>query len=590
MARNDARPWTRRDTTLATLAALAAVIAYLPALAQSFTSDDFFILDRVKALGGLAHPLTYFTRGFFEYYRPLAFLSQALDWTLWGPHAFGFHLTNVLLHAVTSALVFALGRRLVDPNAACAGALLFALHPASHEAVYWIAARFDLLATLFLLASLLWLGRDGTRPYWLGVGSFALALLSKESALSLPVIALGSDVLLARRSGIDALRRLVPLLVVVGVYVLLRAQGVDVSLAGGGRRLPKLLMIVVAIASLLLLALVRQGRAILPTLASWRAVPAGAVAVGLAGTCLAALELPATQAVVREKLGFVAFAGFYLTSPIVLPPPPPWFLDQTTNIYALAGVAIVLVTILVALRSVRWLSSDPSALYLMVFVVAALIPVSSLTGGARYLYLASVGTSLFVAVLWRQPGVGRLVGNIVILVLAISMVQLALAARAWSWASSMSDDGLRLMTSDLEPCGTREVLLVTAPVGQKGTYSNFLWEAFGMTSDCAPATFRTLLRVVRTDVHVEIARPAPDVIEARVSHYTGNILASSDLSTFEIWVRPGASTSVTTPIGRLEIRPDGDAAVFRLTAPASLADARVYAYSDGRIAAVRGGG
>ncbi len=53
-----------RDTLVA-MAAIAAVAiaAYLPALATGFTSDDFFILARVKAQNGLAHPLAYFTSG-----------------------------------------------------------------------------------------------------------------------------------------------------------------------------------------------------------------------------------------------------------------------------------------------------------------------------------------------------------------------------------------------------------------------------------------------------------------------------------------------------------------------------------------------
>ena len=115
----------------------------------------------------------------------------------------------------------------------------------------------------------------------------------------------------------------------------------------------------------------------------------------------------------------------------------------------------------------------------------------------------------------------------------------------------MTTSALTLMTSDLAPCGTRDVILLTAPVGIRGTYCNFLWEAFGLTSDCAPQTFRTLLRVVRNDVIVAVGRPEPGVVELRVRNYAGNILASSDLSTFEIWVDKGRTTTVATPLGRL---------------------------------------
>ena len=150
----------------------------------------------------------------------------------------------------------------------------------------------------------------------------------------------------------------------------------------------------------------------------------------------------------------------------------------------------------------------------------------------------------------------------------------------------MTSDGLSLMTSNLTPCGSRDVVLLTTPVGIRGTYSNFLWEGFGLTSECAPATFRTVLRVTRTDVHAEVSRPSSGIIEIRVPDYRGNILASSDLSTFEIWIPQNGSVDVVTPLGRLEAAPSADAEVFRLTLDPSLHDARFYAYSDGRINSV----
>ncbi len=578
--------WTKREIVAVALLAFAAVVVYLRAVDLSFTSDDFFLLDRVRTLGGLHHPLSYFRGlGFFEYYRPLAFLSHALDWSIWGQRAIGFHLTNVALHALATVLVAVLGRRLFGAQLAFVGGMLFAIHPASQEAVYWVAARFDLLATCFMLASLLWLMRDETASYWLGVASFALALLSKESALSLPVIAVASDVIIKKRDWVSTTRRLVPLVIVVAAYTLLRSQAVDVDVSGVARRLPKLAMIGTMIGGLVLIARLRAGRTILPVVEARSIGVSIRIAIGIAAVAAVLLFLPPTSAWTREKLGFVAFAGFYSISPIVLPQPWPYFLDQTTNVYALVGLAVLAVAIAAGLRALNWITRDARAVFLLVFVAAALVPVSSMTGGGRYLYLASVGVSLLIPV--GMVAAARLwVGWVIGLLIALSVIQIDLAGRAWTWASTMTTNAMTLMTSDLTPCGSRDVILLTAPVGIRGTYCNFLWEAFGLTSDCAPRSFRTLLRVVQNDVTVVVTRPEASIVELRVRNYMGNILASSDLSTFEIWIDKGRTTSVMTPVGRLDARPDGDDEVFRLTLDGSARDARLYYYGDGVVSRV----
>src|SRR6186713_3006389 len=143
----------RSDLTGIAIAVIVAVV-YLPALSSGFNADDYLILWRVKAIEAAGDPLGYFKFAFYEYFRPLGFLSYALDWRVWHLDAFGFHLTNIALHAANSFLVFRLARRLLQTPAAIVAGLLFALHPASHEVVYWIAARFGLLATFFALLAL----------------------------------------------------------------------------------------------------------------------------------------------------------------------------------------------------------------------------------------------------------------------------------------------------------------------------------------------------------------------------------------------------------------------------------------------------
>src|ERR1019366_3634068 len=96
-------------------------------------------------------------------------------------------------HAVATALLFALLRRFALPPAvALAGALVFAGHPALAEAVAGLPGRTDSLLALFALAAWTFFARDRARPSpankALHLAFFALALLTKETAIALPIV------------------------------------------------------------------------------------------------------------------------------------------------------------------------------------------------------------------------------------------------------------------------------------------------------------------------------------------------------------------------------------------------------------------
>jgi len=63
------------------------VAIYWPALGVGFLGDDFMILHRLRGLGDAADVLRFFRGEFFEYYRPLAFVSHAIDWARAGQDA-----------------------------------------------------------------------------------------------------------------------------------------------------------------------------------------------------------------------------------------------------------------------------------------------------------------------------------------------------------------------------------------------------------------------------------------------------------------------------------------------------------------------
>lgn len=584
------------DQSRLTLAAIAAVtlLTYAAALTAGFTADDFFILARLKAANGLQHATSYFRAGFFEYYRPAAFVSHALDWSLWGAEAFGFHLTNVLLHTGSAVLVWALGRRFLDGAAPVAAALLFALHPGSHEAVYWIAARFDLLATFFTLLALLCLNGRTMGGRIAGWVAFGVALLSKESAISLLIIAPAWDVWVDRRDWRTTARRLVPLLLVAAAYLAVRSLGTDVAVTGGTRRLGKMVLLALALGGVFAAAWWRDrpGDRQDSSAAAGHRTPRSVgvfaffVLAGLFGAAIGLLLwLPATSAQVAEKLGFVAYVAFYSLTPIVMPSPHPMWFSPPTAADAIPGL-VALTAIASALAIWRQqVQSRPHVLFLLIFVGAALLPVSSMVGGLRYLYLSSAGVALLGgSLLQRMTGGARRVAWLVLVaVLAISASQVVTVGRTWRWAATMTRDGVILMSEAAQPCGAKDVVLFTTPAGIGDVYGNVYYEAFDVLTGCPPRDLRTLLRVVRTDADVTVTNPQPGVVEIRILRYSGNVLASDDLRNFDHRVEPGSAASIATPAGQLTTFPEGTSQVFRLVMTPEIAAAQHFYYSHGSI-------
>lgn len=184
---------------------LATMVVYWPASRNAFINfdDDVYVTKNAEVKRGLTTETVAWAFRSTEHsnWHPLTWLSHQLDVSIWGAGpeaAFGHHLTNLLLHAANSVLVFVAWKRLTTrlwPSALVAG--LFAWHPLHVESVAWVAERKDLLCCLFWFVTLVAYARYCEKRSWANYGlvllSVALALMSKPMAVTLPCVLLLLD-------------------------------------------------------------------------------------------------------------------------------------------------------------------------------------------------------------------------------------------------------------------------------------------------------------------------------------------------------------------------------------------------------------
>jgi hypothetical protein len=578
-----------RPLLVAGLVVAATIAIYWPALSAGFVGDDFMILHRLRATHG-AEVLRFFRTEFFEFYRPLGFLSHAVDWSIGGTSPLPFHLTNVLLHTINAVLVVLIGRALSpgSPAGLIAG-LLFALHASNNEAVFWMSARFDLLATCFSLGAIYGLLRGG-RIEWVGPVLFAAAVLSKESPVALP-IAVGTWWAVSRGATTLATAvRLVPWLGALALYAILRQLGGGVSAMGGASRLPKLVALVAGLLAVTLLANGRWRR-----LRAWVIQRRGA-ATALGASVIVVLAMAAASshgslgALAREKLAVAAFAIFCLVSP-VLDVGEAAFSDPGNALSWMSGLGALAFTGILVLWLWRRLLDDERMWFLGAFLFSTLLPISALTDGKRYLYLPSAALALAAGTM-----VGELRGRprraglaFVGVMLAVSAIQIEIKARDWIWAGRMTADGSRLVDGALAPhCGAGDVVFLTSPVGIRGVYTHFYYETFELARGCQPERFQILIRVARLESPIHVRWSGPRTIDVIARDYRGNFLLSRDLRNFDMPLKQGQSGVVETPLGEVSIEPRGSEVVLRLTLASGLDpdQIRFYYYADGAIRAL----
>ena len=396
----------------------AVVAAFFPALANEFVNwdDDLNLTDNPYWRGlGPAQLRWMFTVMHGGHYQPLSWVSYAIDYQIWGLQPFGFHLTNLVLHAANAVVfwlvVMELLRAAAPPAkgepadtvalAAAVGALFFAVHPLRVESVAWASERRDVLAGFFFLLTVLAYlraARDPARrlPH-LAVATvcFALSLLSKAWAITLPAVLLVLDAYPLRRLGAG------------------RPVGPVLS--------EKIPFVVVAVAAATLALLAQNVEALRPL--SQHGVMARVAQAGY-GLCF----------YVWRTVVPVGLSPLYL---LEMP------LDPTEPRYVAAMVLVVAtaVTLFVVRRRVPWLVAAVACYAIIVSPVLGFAQSGQQKVADRYTYLACLPFAVLVAAAVRQAAlrwpsarrIGLVAAGVPLLVLGVMTVRQTMV-----WHDSMT--------------------------------------------------------------------------------------------------------------------------------------------------------
>lgn len=204
----------RKKPVIFAAAAAGAVclLVYLRTLSCGFINfdDPLYVLNNeaIRTLDGSMLAWA-FSKSHAGFWMPLTWISLAVDYHFWELNPFGYHLTNIVLHALNTGLVVLLADRVLPGQWASGksrnlnlavlllAGLLWGIHPLRVESVAWVTERKDVLNGLFALSSVLAYLRyarqresgEPCRSAWLlSLGLFACSLLAKSVTVVLPVM------------------------------------------------------------------------------------------------------------------------------------------------------------------------------------------------------------------------------------------------------------------------------------------------------------------------------------------------------------------------------------------------------------------
>ncbi len=188
----------RSVRSAAFLAGAAAILLSANSVLNDFAFDDHSIIvtnTEIQDLGTLPEAMVspYWPNEYgraLGLWRPVATAFYGIQWAVWGENPAMFHMMNVLLHGVVTALVVLVVAEVAPLALAFVAGLLFAAHPVHVEAVANVVGLAEVLSSVLYLGACLVFLRAGERIALLPGAAvtllFVLAFLTKESAVTLP--------------------------------------------------------------------------------------------------------------------------------------------------------------------------------------------------------------------------------------------------------------------------------------------------------------------------------------------------------------------------------------------------------------------
>jgi len=215
---------------------LLLLFFYVRCFNDYFYFDDFVFLERSK----IEHPsdvINFFSIELNKYglkeknhsYRPLStnFYFGFLRY-FFGLNSIYYHISNFIFLVLNSFLVFYLLNLLgIQRNSSAIVAFLYSICALNFESQLWLSVIQDLSVTFFLLLSIItyivWKERKSNLLYFLSVTFYFLAILSKEMAVTLPVLLLIHDYLFSSKTRLGKTKPIIPYILITILYLVFRS-------------------------------------------------------------------------------------------------------------------------------------------------------------------------------------------------------------------------------------------------------------------------------------------------------------------------------------------------------------------------------